>query len=99
MSVIMDICEAANAFWLAVYGVGIVALKEDMSVKNIYTQQNGINNLGLYKIMKLSDSTLIASTNNGITVLNIRKGRAANYFEEDGLHSSSFRRNQWCCFR
>jgi signal transduction histidine kinase/ligand-binding sensor domain-containing protein len=90
MSVIMDICEAANAFWLAVYGVGIVALKEDMSVKKIYTLQHGINNLGLYKIMKLSDSTLIASTNNGITVLNIRKGRAANYFEEDGLHSSSF---------
>lgn len=90
MSVFFDICEAGNSFWLAVYGVGIVALKEDISVKKIYTQQNGINNVGLYKIMKLTDSTLIASSNNGITVLNTRNGRASNYFEEDGLHSSSF---------
>lgn len=90
MSVIMDICEAANSFWLAVYGVGVVALQEDMSIRKIYSQQNGVNNLGLYKIMKLSDSTLISSSNNGITVLNIRNGKATNYSEEDGLHSSSF---------
>lgn len=90
MSVIMDICETGNGIWLAVYGVGIVTLTEDFRLKKIYAQQNGINNLGLYKIMKLSDSTLIASSNNGVTVLNIRSGKASNYFEEDGLHSSSF---------
>lgn len=90
LSVIMDICETANAFWLAVYGVGIISLKEDLSIKTIYAQRNGINNIGLYKLMKLSDSTLMASSNNGLSVLNIRSGKAINYFEEDGLHSSSF---------
>ena len=96
MSVLMDICEAANSFWLAVYGVGIVNLNQDMSVKKIYALQHGINDLGLYKIMKLSDSTLITSSNNGITVLNIRSGKATNYFEEDGLQSSSFEETSGC---
>lgn len=96
MSVIMDICESANAIWLAVYGVGIVTLKEDKSVKKIYGVQSGINDVGLYKIMKLSDSTLIASSNNGITVLNIRNGRATNYYEEDGLQASSFEETSGC---
>ena len=90
LSVIMDICEMANSIWLAVYGTGIVSLKEDLSIKAIYSQQHGINNVGLYKLMKLSDSTLMASSNNGLSVLNIRTGKAMNYFEEDGLHSSSF---------
>ena len=56
----------------------------------IYDSKDGINNLGLYKILSLNDSTIIASSNNGLSVLNIKTGKAVNYFEGDGLQSNNF---------
>jgi ligand-binding sensor domain-containing protein/two-component sensor histidine kinase len=86
----MDVCEINNHFWLTSYGTGIVELSDDLQIKKIYNETNGINNLGLYKIYPLNDSTLIASSNNGLTILNIINGNVKSYFAYDGLHSNSY---------
>jgi signal transduction histidine kinase len=90
LNINMDICENNKGFWLASYGAGIIKLNDKLEIERIYAAKEGINNLGLYKIFSLNDSALIASSNNGMTLLNTNTGIAKNYFTEDGLQSNSF---------
>ena len=96
LSIIMDVCEINGRYWLAVYGVGIVELSKDLNVKRIYSSKEGLNNVGLYKIYPFTDTSIITSSNNGISVLNIKTGKFRNYFEEVGLQSSSFEEASGC---
>lgn len=90
LSIIMDMCELAGSYWLAVYGVGIAQLNQDLSVQRIYSTREGLNNTGVYKIFRLNNSALLVSSNNGLSVLDTRSGLFKNFFEQDGLQSSSF---------
>jgi signal transduction histidine kinase len=90
LAINMDICEADGKFWLASYGTGIVEITDDFTVKEIYTTRNGINNLGLYKLFCIKDSLILATTNNGLSVLNPKSKKVKNYFTEDGLQSNNF---------
>ncbi len=90
MSINMDICETSNNYWIASYGTGIVKLSRDFKIQKIYTTNDGIKNLGLYKIFAISDTLLLASSNNGLASININTGKIKNYFAEDGLQSNSF---------
>lgn len=90
LSIIMDMCELAGSYWLAVYGIGIVQLNRDLTIRHMYSTREGLNNTGVYKIFPLNSSALLVSSNNGLSVLNTRTGVFKNYFEQDGLQSSSF---------
>ena len=90
MSINMDICETKNSFWIASYGTGIVELSKDFKIQRIYTSRDGIKNLGLYKIFAVSDTILLASSNNGLLSINTKTDNIKNYFTEDGLQSNSF---------
>ena len=96
LSINMDICEINGEFWIASYGTGIVQLNRNQKIKRIFSVNEGLNNLGLYKIHKLNDSMLISSSNNGIYALNITSGKGINYFEEDGLQSNNFEETSGC---
>lgn len=90
LSINMDVCETKDGYWLTSYGTGLVEISKDFKVKKIYRTQDGINNLGLYKIFNVNDSLLIASSNNGLSLINSKTGAVKNYFGEDGLQSNSF---------
>jgi ligand-binding sensor domain-containing protein len=90
LSIIMDMCELAGSYWLAVYGIGIVQLNADLTIRNMYSSQHGLNNTGVYKIFPLNSFSLLVSSNNGLSVLDTRTSSFKNYFEQDGLQSSSF---------
>lgn len=90
LSIIMDMCELAGSYWLVVYGTGLVQLNADLSVRNIYSTRNGLNISGVYKIFPLNSTSLLVSSNNGLSVLDTRTGVFKNYYEQDGLQSSSF---------
>lgn len=90
LSINMDVCEANNNFYLTVYGVGIVELNAGLRLSRIYSLQDGINNLGLYKLFPVNDSLILASSNVGLSLVNLHSGHIASYFEEDGLHSDNF---------
>ena len=90
LSINMDVCEAANKYWILSYGTGIVKLSDDFRIEKVFTARNEIPNLGLYKIFSLSDSLLICSSNAGLAVLNINTEKIKTYSIEDGLQSNSF---------
>jgi signal transduction histidine kinase/ligand-binding sensor domain-containing protein len=96
ISINMDVCESNGKYWIASYGTGVIELGPDKRVKKIYDANNGINNLGLYKIFPINDSLLIASSNNGLFSLNTNNGKVINYSEEDGLQSDNFEETSGC---
>ncbi|MCS3794753.1 triple tyrosine motif-containing protein [Niastella sp. OAS944] len=90
LSIIMDMCELAGSYWLTVYGIGIVQLNANLTIRRIFSIREGLNNTGVYKLFPLGNLSLLVSTNNGLSVLDTRTGLYKNYFEQDGLQSSSF---------
>jgi len=90
MNIIKDMCKVKDAYYLAVYGFGIVELDEGMQVKNVIAQKEGIENINLYKIFPIGDSSVLVTSNNGAYVYNIRTRRVKSFFEEDGLNNNGF---------
>lgn len=98
LSIIMDIWEGNKKYWLAVYGTGIVELTHDNKVKGIISSKEGLNSLGVYKIYGINDSLLGVSSNNGLSLFNIHTNKVSNYYESDGLQSSSFEETSGCMY-
>lgn len=96
LSINMDVCELNNKYWLATYGWGIIRLSNKYQIEKIYSIKDGLNNTGVYKIFPLNDKNIIVSSNNGLSVLNVETSKIYNYFEEDGLQSSSFEETSGC---
>jgi signal transduction histidine kinase len=90
LTLFFDICEASGSYWLASYGSGIVQLDDQLQIKNIISTNKGLNNAGIYKIFPLNDTLLLATSNNGLSKINIHQSSVSNYFESDGLHSNAF---------
>lgn len=90
LSIIMDMCEIGDNKYLAVYGMGIVILNKDNIITKSFTLNSGLNNLGLYKIFSSGDTCLIASSNDGLAVVNLKTEKITMYYDMDGLQSNSF---------
>ena len=88
--VFMDMCSQKNSYWIAAYGLGIVKLNGKFELEKVYSTKEGLANIGLYKIFNVDDSLIVATSNNGLIVLNTKTNIVNNYFEADGLHSSAF---------
>jgi signal transduction histidine kinase/ligand-binding sensor domain-containing protein len=89
-NIYFDICEARNDYWIAAYGTGIIQLGPDYKIKKIYATKDGLSNAGVYKIFSVGDSSLVVTSNNGISVLNLNTHKFQTYYQQDGLHSNSF---------
>lgn len=89
-SILFDICEAAGSYWFAAYGVGIIQADSNFKVMNVFSSRNGLSNDGVYRLFNIGDTSLIITTNNGLSVFDLAKQRFSNYFEGDGLHSNVF---------
>ncbi len=94
LSIYFDMCEAGGFYWLAAYGTGILQVDKNLQVQRVLDIDNGLQNTGVYKIIKASDSVLYISTNKGMYLLNTTQLQCKGYFESDGLHSSAF--EGWC---
>ena len=89
-NIFFDICEARNFYWIAAYGTGIIKLDSKYRIKKIYTTKDGLSNAGVYKIFPVGDSSLVITSNTGLSVLNLNSSMFQNYYQADGLHSDSF---------
>jgi len=98
LSINMDICELKSNYYLTSYGTGIARLDSNYLLSGIYALKEGLNNLGLYKIFPVNDSSVMASSNTGLSLLNTVNGRITNYFEEDGLQSDNFEEASGCVY-
>ena len=90
-SIFFDVRHAGSSHYIASYGHGIIVLDSSLrQIKEITTAQ-GLSSNGVYKILPLSDSLLLISSNNGLSLMNTKsKEIIANYYQQDGLHTSTF---------
>ncbi|MBO9564537.1 MAG: hypothetical protein J7621_17285, partial [Niastella sp.] len=98
LHILMDIAGTGNRKWLAVYGVGIVEIDNDGNFKRLISSRDGITNLGLYKVFNVSDSLLIATSNDGLFIYNENQRKLFRYASEDGLHSANFEETSGAIF-
>ncbi len=90
LGLFFDVCEAGGDLWLASYGNGLVKLKHDLSaIDTIYTSAQMLSNDGVYQLFRYRNSIII-TTNNGLSVIDIATRKFKNYFQNDGLHSAMF---------
>jgi len=95
-SILFDMCETTNSYWVAAYGMGILELTKNMQLKRIIGEKQGLCNNGVYRIFSDNDSLLLVTTNNGLGAINVNSNNIKNYYESDGLHSNAF--EQFCGF-
>lgn len=93
-SILFDICETADSYWIAAYGMGLIEADKQMQVKRILSERDGLCNNGVYKVFSHHDSLVIITSNSGISVVNVKNRGIRNFFESDGLQSNSF--EQFC---
>jgi signal transduction histidine kinase/ligand-binding sensor domain-containing protein len=93
-SILLDGCETDSSYWLAAYGTGLIETDKNWKVKRIISEKEGLCNNGVYKVFSSGDSLILVTSNDGLSILNIRKNKVFNYFEPDGLHSNAF--EQFC---
>jgi ligand-binding sensor domain-containing protein len=90
LGILMDMAETSSYYWIAAYGEGLLKVDKKFNLIKIFDLQQGIGNLGIYKIFNCKDSILLMSSNNGITVFNTEKENFVHYHESDGLHNNTF---------
>lgn len=90
LTFLFDLESVGEKYYAAVYGKGIFCLNNKFEVEKKYSEANGLCNNGVYKIFNVGDSALYITTNNGLSVFNIKTETFKNYYDGDGLHSNAF---------
>ena len=88
--ILFDMCETKANYWFAAYGTGIIKTDKQFNIQKIITQEEGLSNHGVNKILPYGDSLLICSSNLGLNIYNIHTDHISTYYDFDGLQSSSF---------
>ncbi|MDB5210480.1 MAG: histidine kinase [Sediminibacterium sp.] len=86
----MDMTETSDSYWIATYGNGLVQTDKKFNVKHTFTKNSGLGNDCVYKVFSITDSSIITTSNYGLSLINGGNGQITNFFESDGLQSSQF---------
>ena len=86
----MDMCETSDNYWIATYGDGIIEADKNFNSTNSISANDGLSNNCVYKVFPYKDKSIIATTNNGLTILDCKTNSVQKYYQSDGLHSSFF---------
>lgn len=85
-----DICECSGSYWIAAYGNGIIQLNKNLAIIKRLGMQDGLANEGVYNIFNVGDSSLVVTSNNGLSVYHPQSRKFTNFYSEDGLQSNAF---------
>jgi ligand-binding sensor domain-containing protein len=90
-SLFFDICQVADRYYLTSYGSGVLVLDSNYNFIRELSTKDGLSDNSVYKIIPYKDSLLFVTSNNGLSVVDVRDHYATtNYYESDGLHSDNF---------
>ena len=89
-SFLFDMYDDGETLWFATYGGGINAYNKKTRTWKYITEKEGLANNCVYGLAPESDQVLWATTNMGMTRINLSTHRCTNYYYEDGLHDNSF---------
>jgi ligand-binding sensor domain-containing protein len=92
--ILFDMCETANSFWIAGYGMGLIETDKLLRFKQLISTKEGLCNNGVYKVFPFRDSLVLITSNNGLSALRIADNHIKNYYATDGLQSNAF--EQFC---
>ncbi|MBT1696686.1 hypothetical protein KK083_07365 [Fulvivirgaceae bacterium PWU4] len=87
---LMDMCETDRSYWFATYGAGLVETDKDLNPKGFITVKQGLSNNCIYRVFNYNDRSVIATSNNGLSIINTGNYDVDKYFKADGLHGSAF---------
>jgi ligand-binding sensor domain-containing protein len=87
---IMDICETDSSYWMATYGNGVIETDKYFRIQKIISTGNGLSNNCIYRVFAHNNAAVIATTNNGLSIINCKNYFVKNYFQSDGIHSNAF---------
>lgn len=93
---ILGITEAGGKIWFGT-AAGLAAFAEGNNVISTYTSDQGLANDFINGILPEGDSAVWASTDNGLSRLDLKTLRFANFFDTDGLTRNEF--NRISCLR
>ena len=85
-----DMCEAGDSYWIASYGHGILQVDDQWKIKKFIGVNDGLCNNGVYNIFNIGDSSLLVTSNNGLSFYNLKRNTFKSYFSWNGLQSNSF---------
>ena len=86
----MDMGETTDRYWIATYGDGLIETDKNFQVKKIISTKEGLSNNCVYKVFPYNNRSIIATTNNGLSIIDCKNYNTQKYFRSDGLHSSFF---------
>jgi ligand-binding sensor domain-containing protein len=90
MSNFMDMCEMEDRFYIATYGDGLIETDKKFQVKKIIRSEDGLNNTCIYRVFPFLNKAILATTNEGISVIYLNPLKVKNYFQTDGLNTNAF---------
>lgn len=90
LDLFFDMCEAGGCYWIASYGNGIIQVDDKLKIKKLLKQNDGLCNEGVYNIFSIKDTGLLVTSNNGLSLYNLKRQSFKNYYVENGLQSNSF---------
>lgn len=93
----MDMNESINSYFIGTYGDGLIETDKQFNVKRIYTTRDGLSNNCIYRIFNVKDEKMVMTSNNGLSVLDLKTGKINTYYEGDGLHGNGF--EQFCGYQ
>ncbi len=85
-----DFTTVKDKYYTCAYGKGLIKMNNNFRIEKRYTETEGLANNGIYKIFNVGDTSLFITTNNGLSVFNIKTETFKNYYKSDGLHSNAF---------
>lgn len=97
MNNFMDMNESPDSYFIGTYGDGLIETDKQFNVKRIYTIKDGLSNNCIYRIFNIKDEKMLMTTNNGLSILDLKTKKFKTYYEGDGLHGNGF--EQFCGYQ
>ncbi|GMN09043.1 hypothetical protein MTsPCn9_05010 [Croceitalea sp. MTPC9] len=79
-----------GSLWVGTYGGGLRHISGDGKLLAYYTTDSGLPNNNVVGVIKTRRNTLLISTYNGLSVMDIATGDFQNFYTENGLSHNEF---------
>ncbi|CAN5875140.1 hypothetical protein BH11BAC4_BH11BAC4_16770 [soil metagenome] len=87
---LFDMIEVNGYYYFTSYDNGVVKTDTAFNFLKIYNSASGLSNNGVYRILSVGDTALFISTNNGLSVLDLKNETIHILDAENGLHGNVF---------
>ncbi len=79
-----------GSLWVGTYGGGLKHISGDGELLAHYSTDNGLPNNNVVGVLKTENNTLLISTYDGLSVMDMSSGEFQNFYAEDGLSHNEF---------